>query len=442
MADSTRFSRRMSLGFVLAFLILLPVVAASLYSLDEIGTEKRTRVHKHYDALLIAEKVRANLNQQRALMPIFVLTGDRGIIEGFRQAHREFGPLLSELETATGQRFVLLRQFEQELYDAAAPGISARLRGHPAAEVNKFFESRARPVATKTHQLMEAILRDRVAVLGDAKEESEVSAAQIVRGLIGVSLLALVALAAILWFLRREIALREELFRREAELSRARKETVEVVAHDLKSPLATVIMSLDLAQQEAEGEARRLIEMSLRAARKMNEFILALLDHSKIEAGHLELETAPRDPLPLLTELAGNFRALAQDKRIVLETDLPADLGFVPFDEIRLRQVLCNLLGNALKFTPGGGTVLLKAERRGDDVVVSVHDNGTGIEATALPHVFDRYWQVRATAKNGTGLGLAISKGIIEAHGGKIWAESQTGRGSIFSLSLPRSFAG
>lgn len=437
MADSSRFSRRMSLGFVLAFLILLPVVGASLYSLDEIGQEKRILVHKHYDALLAAEKVRANLNQQRALMPIFVLTGDADLLRGFRATHEEFGPLLSALEAETGLTFSTLRTSERELYEAAEPGITARLNGQSATTVNKFFEKRTRPLAKDAHVMMDEILRDRVKALESAKEDSEASAMQIVRGLVGVSLVALFALAAILWFLRREVALREKLFLRESELSRARKETVEVVAHDLKSPLATVIMSLDLAQQDAAGESAHLVAMSLRAARKMNEFILALLDHSKIEAGHLELETAARDPLPLLSEIAGNFRALAQDKRIVLETDVPADMGLVPFDEIRLRQVLCNLLGNALKFTPVGGAILLKAERTGDAVTVSVHDNGPGIEAAALSHVFDRYWQVRATAKDGTGLGLAISKGIIEAHGGKIWAESKPGRGSVFSLSLP-----
>jgi signal transduction histidine kinase len=101
-------------------------------------------------------------------------------------------------------------------------------------------------------------------------------------------------------------------------------------------------------------------------------------------------------------------------------------------------QVNPNLLGNALKFTDGGGGVALRTRTdSGSVVVVSVADTGIGIEPEALPHVFDRFWQARATPRRGSGLGLAIARGIVEAHGGRIWAESERGRGSTFSFSIP-----
>ena len=111
----------------------------------------------------------------------------------------------------------------------------------------------------------------------------------------------------------------------------------------------------------------------------------------------------------------------------------------VNVDASRIVQVISNLLGNAIKFTAPGGTITLRATAGPAGVVVSVADTGIGIEAEALPRIFDRFWQARATPRQGSGLGLAIARGIVEAHGGRIWAESELGRGSVFSFSLPHA---
>ena len=108
-------------------------------------------------------------------------------------------------------------------------------------------------------------------------------------------------------------------------------------------------------------------------------------------------------------------------------------------DGPRLQQVLMNLLGNAIKFTSPGGIITVGAKAADDNVTISVHDTGTGIPQSNLPHVFDRFWKVRHTGKQGTGLGLFIVKGIVEAHGGKVWVESQLGAGSTFSFTLRRA---
>ena len=106
-------------------------------------------------------------------------------------------------------------------------------------------------------------------------------------------------------------------------------------------------------------------------------------------------------------------------------------------DESRIVQVITNLLGNAIKFTETDGRITIRARESSGAVVISVEDTGIGIEASALPHIFDRFWQARATPRRGSGLGLAIARGIVEAHGGKIWVESELGRGSVFSFSVP-----
>ncbi len=132
-----------------------------------------------------------------------------------------------------------------------------------------------------------------------------------------------------------------------------------------------------------------------------------------------------------------SFKLLADDKRLTVEMDLPAGLPDVRVDTYRIGQVISNLLGNAIKFTPQGGTIRVSAHQQENEVVVSVADTGPGISVEHLPKIFDWFWQAQGTKHMGSGLGLSIAKGIVEAHGGRIWVESELGKGSLFSFSLP-----
>jgi signal transduction histidine kinase len=122
-----------------------------------------------------------------------------------------------------------------------------------------------------------------------------------------------------------------------------------------------------------------------------------------------------------------------------LETDLPVDLPEAAVDSDRISQVMSNLMGNAVKFTPKGGAIRVSARREGHELIVSVADTGPGIPADYLSKLFDWFWQAPESAHMGSGLGLSIAKGIVEAHGGRIWVESQIGKGSCFSFTLPQA---
>lgn len=221
----------------------------------------------------------------------------------------------------------------------------------------------------------------------------------------------------------------------------ARDMMLAVVSHDLKNPLSSVMMGISLLLRHPErfdsARARTYLGRIERSARRMNRLIDDLLDTARIDAGTLSLEVQRFDPRVLVFEALEAVRPLAEDKLVSLEDELPRGLPELRGDAARLHQVLGNLLGNAIKFTPSGGTVTVRAEPYGDMVCFSIADTGPGIPMTELPHLFDRYWQARSTAKLGTGLGLFIAKGIVDAHGGRLWVESVLGSGTRFSFTVP-----
>jgi signal transduction histidine kinase len=233
------------------------------------------------------------------------------------------------------------------------------------------------------------------------------------------------------------------LYREALEAVKSRDDLLALVSHDLKNPLSVVLLNLRLARRVALGEAREalpeLLESSRRSAERMLRLVQDLLDTASIEAGRLAIEPAPQAAEALVASALDLLRPIAARKSVLLRFRVPDKTPPVLVDRDRFLQVLGNLVGNAVRFTSSGGSVEVRAETRRGAVCFSVRDTGSGIAPKDLPHVFDRFWQARRTARGGTGLGLSIAKGIVEAHGGRIWAESVLGEGSTFSFTLPTS---
>ncbi|MFP2930119.1 ATP-binding protein [Pyxidicoccus sp. 3LG] len=231
---------------------------------------------------------------------------------------------------------------------------------------------------------------------------------------------------------------------REQEAVRARDDLVAVVSHDLKNPLgviqlhATLIMrALPLREEGPWRRVQTYAERLQRSAERMNTLIRDLLDLSKIEAGRFSVDPRPEDAAELIGESLEALRPLAEQKGLTLTWQPPEPPVRVSADRERVFQVLSNLLGNAIKFTPAPGAVHLRAAREGTQVRISVQDTGPGIPVELRPYLFNRYWQAQRGSQSGSGLGLYIAKGIVEAHKGRIWAESQSGAGSTFHFTLP-----
>jgi signal transduction histidine kinase/DNA-binding response OmpR family regulator len=232
------------------------------------------------------------------------------------------------------------------------------------------------------------------------------------------------------------------LFAQAQAATRARDEMLAVVAHDLRNPLSTISLGAELLLDTTEDDAahafhRRHLATVKRSAERMNRLIQDLLDVSRITGGKMALTPKVEDLSLLMAEAAAMLRPLAESAGITFGTRGFKELPRVRVDAARIMQVISNLVGNAIKFTPEGGTVTLAAACEGDDLRISVIDSGCGISPEALPHVFGRFWQAHEADRRGLGLGLAIARGIVEAHGGRIWVESELGTGSIFQFTLP-----
>jgi len=232
------------------------------------------------------------------------------------------------------------------------------------------------------------------------------------------------------------------LFYEAQQATRARDDLLSVVAHDLRNPLGTIMMSTEMLLETAQSDGRARdggrIEIVQRAVGRMNRLIEDLLDIKRLESGALVLERRAESVAGAIGDAIELLRPLAIAGSLVLESVFPADLPAIEADSARIQQVLSNLVGNAIKFTPKGGRITIRAEHEGaDEVRIAVCDTGPGIQPDQLPHVFGRYWQGRPNDRRGIGLGLAIVKGIVEAHGGRVWAESRPGSGSEFIFTIP-----
>jgi len=232
----------------------------------------------------------------------------------------------------------------------------------------------------------------------------------------------------------------EQEKRKHAELvAQAREEVLGVVAHDLRNPLSLIVTTTELLQEEDLEPTKRkqILDIAMRAGKQMNRLIEDLLDTVHLQSGKLSLDLEDVEVCSVLRQAEETFRPMAEKRRIQLKSNVPPDKIWVHADPLRVSQVLGNLLGNALKFTPENGSVMYGATVSNGDIAFYVTDTGPGVPEEQRAHLFEQFWQARKNDKRGVGLGLTIAKGIVDAHGGRIWCDSKVGSGSTFSFTLP-----
>ncbi|OGP73225.1 MAG: hypothetical protein A2V86_13390 [Deltaproteobacteria bacterium RBG_16_49_23] len=233
-----------------------------------------------------------------------------------------------------------------------------------------------------------------------------------------------------------------------------KSEFVSVASHELRTPLAAIKNSIQLILQGKTGEInenqKKFLAMAERNINRLTNILNDLLNLSKIESGKIELRFENIVLRHLIELTVSSLQPQADDKSVKIITEIPDGLPAVYADKEKIEQILINLIGNAIKFTPEGGNIYVTAKpslekrdgRLSHMVVISVKDTGIGIPSEHLDAIFEKFYQVEGSLQrsvSGTGLGLAITKGLVEAHQGKIWAESEEEKGSLFTFTLPAS---
>ncbi len=224
-------------------------------------------------------------------------------------------------------------------------------------------------------------------------------------------------------------------------LETVRRDFISNISHELRTPLASLKALVETLRDGAFEDpqaAQQFLQRMETEVEAMVQMVQELLDLARVESGQAPLHIAPVSVEALVTQAVERMRLQALRAGLRLDVVLPQGLPNVLADEERIHQVLMNLLHNAIKFTPSGGQVEVSARAEGEEVILSVRDTGVGISPRDLPRIFERFYRAdRARSGGGTGLGLAIAKHIVQSHGGRIWAESVEGQGSVFSFSLP-----
>lgn len=440
---------RLIIAFVVALLVVGGVGVVTLVEFSSGAAAREVEARDALEDLVLAERLRADVERTLASGRGFLLAADSASQEREREAEadvtRGIHDLRSRLQTPEGTR--LLAQLEEafgEYTHVLSDLMDAKAEGVEPAVINRRFERELLPKREGLDRAIDAFLthrQERLATAFTAGQRGDRTALGVALGVMVLSILAGAVVS--LWSARRlaRMAGRQRDALQTAEQAvAARQQLLATVAHDLRGPLSTLTMKAAIIRKSAEiSKAHEQAAGIENVSMRMEYLVRSLLDAAALDAGGFSVAQTDCDVGELLRDAIDMFASIASSKSIQLRASAPEQQGLrVHADRERSLQVLSNLIGNAIKFTPQGGTIDLSAEAEGDWVRFAVADNGPGVAPEHVPHLFARFWKTETGERRGTGLGLFISKGIVDAHGGRIWVESQLGHGATFRFTLPR----
>ncbi len=432
------------LGFAVAIIVLAGGTAFGIARMNA-----AVRMQERHLLALEREGSRADQIQQRAdlvwsVARAYVDFGDPGLLDrwddssdALAAAQRAFGQTMGAQLPRGAAVISSVSRFLRVDSDLRT---AARQSGS-ASSIRTRFDQELRPLRDQMVRDLDEFGDQSAAAFRAAYVEAEREQRRLRDELfLEVALLVAVSLAVAAYVTRHlSRAFRNETAATEAarRATAARDELMGVVAHDLRNPLAAITLKAALLREQTPSDATRKQAESIETiALRMEYLIQTMLDITTLEAGRFSVQPASCAAEDLVRDTAQMFDRMAESKRIELEWHVTPPWLAVWADRDRVLQVLTNLVGNAVKYTPAGGHVAVTVELDGEHARFAIADTGPGIAADDIPKVFDRFWRKGTTSQKGTGLGLFIAKAIVEAHGGRIWVESEPGRGTTFCFTL------
>jgi len=443
------FESKAKLGSVLSAVLLAAGMAYAIHRLSSLADEQVAYLRAEEREVTLVEQMRWNSELLISAGRGYIISGDPALFTEVQHAKRRFdettrelrsqslSPVGHELVTAVQQSAADFAGVQQELLDA-------RRRGEDGPKLLRRFDTELLSRSRGLDEALDGLVDYKESGLANQYAREGQARARLELGLFGLLGALVIASVGIAWtfarLLGRAFRQEERALAASREAIAARDEVMAIVAHDLRNPLGAIMMRASLMRDESDvPKTRDHAALIVNTVARMDYLIKSMLDVATMDAGRFSLIPGPCAVDHLLEEIKELFEPLAAAKHVTLDiADVHHGL-VVHADRERVVQVLSNLLGNALKFTPRGGHVILTVARDGDSARFAVSDTGPGIPPDHLTRVFDRFWkeEEQVFGVKGTGLGLFIAKGIVEAHGGRIWAENDPRGGARFSFTLP-----
>jgi signal transduction histidine kinase len=441
------FETKAKLGYAILALLLAAGMAYSVRRLSSVAAGQAEMFRAEEQEITLVERLRWISELIVSSGRGYLLSGDPEI---FTQVHATRGRFHENVralrsQTPSPRELELVVEVEraaQRFIDVQEQLLTARQRSEDIERLMRRFDAELLPLGRELDRTLDRLVDHKAAGLQDVYDRARAERVRIELWLYGLLAFLVLAGLGVAWYfanlLGRSYRQEQDALEAARKALATRDEVMGIVAHDLRNPLGAISMRAAMLQRDASPEkVRHQAESIQNVVMRMEYLIRTMLDVTMMEAGRFSVVTAACDVEGLVREVMELFTPLAGSKQVRLELRVGEPGLVVHADRERVLQVLSNLVGNALKFTPQGGQVTLAVDRQPGEVRFAVHDTGPGIAREHLPHVFERFWKSETTGKKGTGLGLFIARSIVDAHAGRIWAESEPGSGARFCFTLP-----